>query len=38
MEYIISVLALAVSVVKVTLMWLDYRDCKKAKRTQTKTK
>ncbi len=31
MEFI-SALALIVSVVKVTLMWLDYRDCKKAKK------
>ena len=38
MEYIISVLALIVSVVKTALMWFDYKDCKKAKRTQTKTK
>ena len=31
MEYI-SALALVVSVVKVTLMWLNYRDCKKSKK------
>jgi len=37
MEYFISVLAIVVSVVKIILMWLDYRDCKK-QRTQTKTK
>ena len=34
MEYIISVLALVVSVVETALMWLDYKDCEKAKRTQ----
>jgi len=32
MEFI-SALALIVSVVKVTLMWLNYRDCKKQKNT-----
>jgi len=31
MEFI-SALALIVSVMKVILMWLDYRDCKKAKK------
>ena len=35
---VISVLALIVSVAKVTIMWWSYRDCKKAKETQTKTK
>jgi len=33
MEYIVSVLALVVSVVKTALMWLNYRDCKKHKDT-----
>jgi len=32
MEYIIPVLALVVSMVKVTLMWFNYRDCKKCKK------
>jgi len=35
MEYI-PVLALIVSVVKVTLMWLDYRDCKKNQKNTDK--
>jgi len=35
MEFI-SALALIVSVVKVTLMWLNYRDCKKAQKNTDK--
>ncbi len=31
MEIYFSVLALVISLVKVTLVWLNYRDCKKAK-------
>jgi len=35
MEFI-SALALVVSVVKVTLMWLNYRDCKKTRDSKAK--
>jgi len=38
MEYFISVLALIVSIMKVIVMWLKFKECKKAKETQTKTK
>lgn len=31
MEILFSVLALVISLVKVIFIWLNYRDCKKAK-------
>jgi len=32
MEIYFSVLALVISLVKVTLMWLNYQDCKKSQK------
>jgi hypothetical protein len=38
METLFSVLALIVSIMKIIVMWLKFKECKKAKETQTKTK
>ena len=38
METLFAVLALIVSIMKVIVMWLKFKECKKAKETQTKTK